>query len=486
MNPSLLVLLIVVAYLLVILGISHWAARHASNHSNEAFFSARRRAPWQLVALGMIAGSISGVSFISVPAWVGKTSMTYLQMCMGFIVGYFVVAWVLLPLYYRLQLTSIYGYLLHRFGKSTQQTGALFFIISKLLGAAARLYLACLVLHYFVAAPFHLPFWATASLTLLLIWLYTRSAGQASLLYTDVLQTLCMLFALVGTIVLVLQHLNFDLSQAWIVIHNSPMSQVFEWDASSKQAFWRQFLSGIFIVIVMTGLDQDMMQKNLTCKNLRDAQKDMCVYGLSFLPINALLLALGVLIYHFCQQKGITIPERADQLLPQVIATGMLGTWILVPFTLGIVSAAFSAVDGAMAAITTSCCVDFSNKPVSLQQRRYTHLLVALAFLLCVLMFDLLSSSSLIDTIFRLASYSYGPLLGLFIWGIYTQRQLRSSLVPVVCLLSPFVAAGLDLWLAPSLGISLGYELLLINALFTILGLWLISHRPTTEQTEMS
>lgn len=468
-------LFILLFYFVFLLAIARWAARRQQSQTNDAFFRARGQAPWMLVAFGMIAGSISGVSFISVPAWAATTGMTYLQMCMGYIVGYVVVALVLLPLYYRLRLTSIYAYLGQRFGTTTHRTGAAFFLLSKLTGATARLYLATLVLHTFIAAPLGVPFALTIAFTLLLIWAYTRLAGHAALLYTDVIQTLMLILALLGILYCALDALDFSLADAWTHLRQSPMSQVFEWDASSPQAFWRQFLSGVFIVIVMTGLDQDMMQKNLTCPNLRDAQKDMCVYGLAFLPINALFLALGILLYQLCAVQGITPPQKADQLLPVLIQSGALGTAVIIPFGIGIVAAAFSAADGALTSLTTSLCLDFFQRPDDVRLRRRVHLAVFALSFLCILAFHFVATGNTINTIFVLASYTYGPLLGLYAFGLYTRHSVPDRCIPLVAIAAPLLCALLA-WVEPW-GYRFGYELLLLNGSLTALGLWLLRSR---------
>lgn len=476
MTTSLWMVATLAVYFFVLLGIAHWVGRR-KHTTNADFYRASRRAPWPMVAFGMIAGSISGVSFVSVPAWVGSIGMSYLQMCMGFIVGYIIVAVVLLPLYYRLQLTSIYGYLSHRFGHSTRKTGAAFFLLSKLAGATARLYVATLVLHTFIAAPLGVPFLITAALTLLLIWLYTFRAGQASLLYTDALQTLMLLLAVGGTLWAVAHQMDLDVHSAWKIIDESPMSRVWVWEAGSKQAFWRQFLSGVFIVIVMTGLDQDMMQKNLTCRSLRAAQKDMCVYGLSFLPINALLLALGVLLYHFCAVQGIAVPAKSDELLPMLVSSGALGTLVVLPFTLGIVAAAFSAADGAITALTTSFCIDIMEREDDVRLRKWVHVGVVVLCFVCMMVFRVMDSPSVINTIYVMASYTYGPLLGLFAFGLYSRCNIRDRWVPVVVILSPMATALIDHYAPILWGYSFGYELLLVNGMLTVLGLFVLQQR---------
>ncbi|MBR1594265.1 MAG: sodium:solute symporter [Alloprevotella sp.] len=457
--------------------------RSRGTADNDAFFRAQRRAPWTMVALGMVGASVSGVSLVSVPGWVGTTGMTYLQMCMGFVPGYLVVAFVLLPLYYRLRLTSIYGYLGMRFGSRTHRTGALFFLLSKLTGAAARLYLAVVVLTQFLPGG-RTAFILTSLLVLLLIYLYTRAGGLSSLVRTDALQTVCLLLAIGGILWGAASRLGLDFAGTWQVVCDSPWSRVFEWEPASRQNFWRQFASGLFIVVVMTGLDQDMMQKNLSCRTLREAQKNMCSYGLAFLPVNALLLGLGVLLYTLCQRESIQPPTQTDALLPSLIADGTLGTWVVVPFAIGIVAAAFSSADSALTSLTTSFCVDLlgverRELPAARRERlrRRVHVGMCAAFFLCMMIIAAVGAGNMIDVIYLMATYTYGPLLGLFAFGMFTRRPVRDRLVPVVCLCGPLLCWALD-YAAPRLwGFSFGYELLLVSGLLTVLGLLLLREK---------
>ena len=476
-----------VAYFSLLLCISRRAAR-GGRGGNDAFFRAGRQSPWWMVAFGMVGASISGVTFISVPGWAASTGMTYLQMCMGFVVGYVAVACVLLPLYYRLRLTSIYAYLGERFGPRTHRTGALFFVLSKLTGAAARMYLVCMVLAQFVVVPYLgsglLPFLLVVAAVLLLIWLYTRQAGMQAIVRTDALQTLCLLLAAGGMAVAAAQTLDLDLRGAIQTVCESPMCRVWEWDVASKQAFWRQFLSGVFIVVVMTGLDQDMMQKNLTCRSLREAQKDMVSYGLAFLPVNALFLGLGILLFSLCAAQGLTPPAAGDSLLPWLVSEGVLGAWVVVPFTLGIVAAAFSSADSALTALTTTVCIDLLRVeqralPAAEAQavRRRVHGAVVLAFSLCMVLFKLAEGGNMIDVIYVLASYTYGPLLGLYAFGLFSRQRVRDRAVPFVCLAAPFLCSLLDHFAPVWWGYTFGYELLLLNGLLTILGLCALRKR---------
>ena len=476
-----------VAYFSLLLFISRRAAR-GGRGGNDAFFRAGRQSPWWMVAFGMVGASISGVTFISVPGWAASTGMTYLQMCMGFVVGYVAVAFVLLPLYYRLRLTSIYAYLGERFGPRTHRTGALFFVLSKLMGAAARMYLVCMVLAQFVIVPYLgsglLPFLLVVAAVLLLIWLYTRQAGMQAIVRTDALQTLCLLLAAGGMAVAAAQTLGLDLRGAVQTVCESPMCRVWEWDGASKQAFWRQFLSGVFIVVVMTGLDQDMMQKNLTCRSLREAQKDMVSYGLAFLPVNALFLGLGILLFSLCAAQGLTPPAAGDSLLPWLVSEGVLGAWVVVPFTLGIVAAAFSSADSALTALTTTVCIDLLRVeqralPAAEAQavRRRVHGAVVLAFSLCMVLFKLAEGGNMIDVIYVLASYTYGPLLGLYAFGLFSRQQVRDRAVPFVCLAAPLLCGLLDHFAPVWWGYTFGYELLLLNGLLTLLGLCTLRKR---------
>ena len=475
------VLAAMAAYFLLLLFVSR---RSGSTNNNDTFFRAGHSSHWGMVAFGMIGASISGVSLVSVPGWVGTTGMTYLQMCFGFILGYAAVAFLLLPLYYRLRLTSIYGYLGQRFGQRAHRTGSLFFIISKLTGAAARMYLACLVLHEFVARPLGIPFPLTVLVPLLLIWCYTRRNGIAALVRTDVLQTACLLLSAAILLWAAADVLGLDLQGTITTIRRSPLSRVWEWDAQSPQAFWRQFLSGVFIVIVMTGLDQDMMQKNLTCRSLREAQRDMCTYGLCFVPVNLLLLGLGVLLHSVCMAKGLAIPSRGDELLPTVIASGVLGAWVTIPFSIGLIAAAFSSADSALTSLTTSVCVDLlqlerkdTNEARQSRQRSLVHICIVALFLACILVFYEVGSGSVIDLIYRLASYTYAPLLGLYAFGILTRRRPADRATPYVALATPAFCAALD-YLAPQyLNYHFGYELLMVGGALTFLGLWATSFR---------
>ena len=456
------ILLIVLGYFIVLFGISHLTSRKANN---DMFYRANRRAPWYMVAFGMIGASISGVTFVSVPGMVLTSQMTYLQMCLGFIVGYIVIAFVLLPLYYRLQLTSIYTYLGQRLGNRSYLTGAWFFLLSKMVGASVRFYVVCIILQQFVFEPAGIPFIVNVMSMVLLIWLYTRRGGIGTLVFTDTFQTLCLFTALVLIILEAIGHLHLSVSEAVSAIADSPMSRIFVFDDwVSPHHFWKQFLSGAFIAIVMTGLDQDMMQKNLTCKTLRDAQKDMCTYGVAFVPANLLFLALGVLL-----TMALGSDLKGDELLP----TFVQGTSAIYLFVLGIVAASFSSADSALTSLTTCFCVDIRRQSDNEQLRKRTHIVMCFIFILFILIFRAVNSTSLIDAVYILASYTYGPLLGLFAFGLFTRRQPIDRFVPYICIASPLFCYALDLATQYFWDYRFGYELLMLNGLLTFVGLWL-------------
>lgn len=465
------IIVTILAYFCILLVFSRFTSRRATNST---FYRADRRSPWYMVAFGMIGASISGITFVSVPGMAVKTDMTYLQMCFGFIFGYLIVAFVLLPVYYRLNLTTIYTYLQTRLGQRAYKTGSSFFLLSKLIGAAVRFYVVCIILQRFVLDQLGIPFLVTVVFMVGLIWLYTRKGGIKTLVWTDSFQTLCMFLALILIIFHVMTALHLNLNQAVTEIANDSHSRVFIWqDWASKQNFWKMFLSGIFIVIVMTGLDQDMMQKNLTCKSLREAQKDMCSYGLAFVPANLLFLSLGILLMMLSHREGIAIPCATDDLLPMFAATGSLGSLVIVLFTIGIVAASFSSADSAMTALTTAWCVDIMEKKDDERLRKRTHLGFALLFVVFILAFKALNSTSVIDAIYIICSYTYGPLLGLFAFGLFTRWQVKDRYVPYIAIISPVICFTIETITRQTTGYEFGYELLMVNGLLTFVGLYL-------------
>ena len=470
---------VVLVYFTVLMIVSWLTSR--KHKDNKAFFSGSHKSPWYAVAFGMIGASLSGVTFISVPGMVSSSGMTYLQTCMGFFVGYIVISYVLLPLYYKLNVVSIYSYLDQRFGSCSYLSGSLFFFVSKLLGAAARLYVVCIILQNFVFQNIGLPFPLTVILIVTLIWLYTKRGGIRTIIWTDCLQTLCLLTALVLMIIQVSSILGLDFREMVQTILVSPNSRVFVFDDwMSKQNFFKQFFSGIFITIVMTGLDQDMMQKNLSCRNLREARKNMMSYGFAFIPVNLLFLSLGVLLLMILPQYGLSIPSKGDDLLPMLASGGYLGRVSIAVFTIGIVSAAFSSADSALTALTTTFSIDIL-KIGRFQQskreryRKITHFSIALAFVICIIAFNYFENSSILDTIYVLASYTYGPLLGMFAFGIFTKRQARDKIVPIVGVLSPIICYMISEIVSSRTGYVFGYELLMLNGLITFVGVFLTS-----------
>lgn len=465
------------AYFLILLFISHVTGRRADNST---FFSGNRRSPWYMVAFGMIGASISGVTFVSVPGMVLTSDMTYIQTCIGFIFGYFAVAFILLPVYYRLRLTTIYSYLDRRLGRQAYRTGAAFFILSKVVGSAVRFYVVCAILQRFVLDALGVPFVVTVVAMVGLIWLYTRRGGIKTLVWTDTFQTLCMFVALILIIYNVARHLGMSMGEAADMVAADSHSRIFVFDDwITKQNFWKQFLSGIFIVIVMTGLDQDMMQKNLTCKSLREAQKDMCTYGFAFVPANLLFLSLGVLLVALASKEGVALPTSGDELLPMFAATGQMGMAVVVLFTVGVVASSFSSADSALTALTTSCCVDLWSRPDDEKLRRRVHFGVSAAFVVFILLFRSLNSTSVIDAIYVLCSYTYGPLLGLFAYGLLTRRGVSGRLVPWIAVASPVVCFAVDSLSKTVFGYTFGYELLMLNGLLTFAGLWITGRKET-------
>jgi Na+/proline symporter len=467
------ILLIVIGYFAVLFGISHLTSRKANNNM---FYRANRKAPWYMVAFGMIGASISGVTFVSVPGMVLTSQMTYLQMCLGFIVGYLVIAFVLLPLYYRLQLTSIYTYLGQRLGNRSYQTGAWFFLLSKMVGASVRFYVVCIILQQFVFEPAGIPFIINVVGMVLLIWLYTRRGGIGTLVFTDTFQTTCLFTALVLIILEAIGQLHLSVGEAVNTIANCEMSRIFVFDDwVSPHNFWKQFLSGAFIAIVMTGLDQDMMQKNLTCKTLRDAQKDMCTYGVAFVPANLLFLALGILL-----TMNLGTGLKGDELLPTFVqgtSTIHSSLFTIHLFVLGIVAASFSSADSALTSLTTSYCVDIRRQPDNELLRKRMHVVMCGIFVLFILLFRAVNSTSLIDAVYILASYTYGPLLGLFTFGLFTQKRSNDCLVPYLCIASPLICYALDITTQHIWNYRFGYELLMLNGLLTFVGLWLTAEK---------
>ncbi len=480
---STFILIVIVVYFGLLMLISYLTSRKGSG--NDTFFRANKSSKWYVVAVAMVGTSISGVTFVSVPGMVRNLDMTYMQMVFGFFFGYLVIAYILLPLYYRLNLTTIYGYLDQRYGPKSYKTGAWFFLISKIVGAAARLYLVAFILQTLVFDAWGVPFVVTVMGIILVIWLYSHKSGIKTIIWTDWLQTILFITALVLIVWQVAMRLNLDFGGVVTTIANSSHSRIFVFDDwASTQNFFKQFFSGMFITIVMTGLDQDQMQKNLTIRTLKDAQKNVVSYGLAFAPINFLFLSLGVLLIAFAEQNGVILPEISDNILP-VIASEYLGQTVLGIFIVGIVAAAFSSADSALTALTTSFCVDILNmKAVSqtkaqeqkdIRTRRMVHMGVSAAFVLIILLIEAIGSDSIITAIYKLASYTYGPLLGLYVFGLYSKVKPTDKWVPYVAIAAPVLCFIIEIVMQQLFGYRVGYELLLMNGLFTGIGLWALS-----------
>ncbi|PJJ59183.1 sodium:solute symporter [Hymenobacter chitinivorans] len=488
MSPT-LVLSLIAGYFTILIVIALLTSRKATSAS---FFVANRNVPWYMVAFAMIGTSLSGVSFISVPGMVKAQAWSYMAVVMGYLVGYLVIGTVLLPLYYRLNLVSIYTYLEQRFGFWSYKTGAALFLISRAIGAALRLYVVAGVLQVAVFDDLGVPFAVTVAVSILLIYLYTFRGGLKTILWTDTFQTLAMLTSVGISVYLISDELNLGFKQVIQTVRDSEMSQVFFWEWTDSRKFWTQFISGMFITIVMTGLDQDLMQKNLSCRSLGDAQKNMFWFALILVPVNVLFLSLGVLLYQYAAAKGITLPVNAagkvigDDVFP-LLATEHFSLFAGIVFILGIIAVTYSSADSALTALTTSFCVDFltiSKYPEQRQRvlRQRTHLMFTVVLVIIILIFRLLNDQSLISAVFKAAGYTYGPLLGLFSFGIFTRRQLHDRFVPWMCAWPPVFCyvlnANSKAWLG---GYEFGFEILLVNGLLTFLGLLAISRQPAAE-----
>ena len=472
------ILITIAAYFVILFTISYIAGRKADN---EGFFVGNRKSTWYVVAFAMIGSSISGVTFVSVPGMVAASGFSYLQMVLGFVAGQIIIAFVLIPLFYRMNLVSIYEYLENRFGISSYKTGAWFFFISKMLGAAVRLFLVCLTLQLLVFEPFHLPFILNVIITVALVWLYTFRGGVKSLIWTDSLKTFCLVVSVVLCINYIASDLNLGFGSMIATISENDFSRMFFFDdVNDKRYFFKQFLAGVFTMIAMTGLDQDMMQRNLSCKNFKDSQKNMITSGISQFFVILLFLMLGVLLYIFTARQGIENPEKSDELFPMIATGDYFPAIVGVLFIIGLISAAYSAAGSALTALTTSFTVDIlgaknkaENELVKIRKR--VHIGMAITMGVVIFVFNLLNNTSVIDAVYILASYTYGPILGLFAFGIFTKKQVRDKYIPWVAIASPILCFILqknsERWFN---GYQFSYELLIFNALFTFIGLCLL------------
>ena len=484
MNPF-LVAGIIGGYFLILLIISHYTSKNATN---ETFFTGNHQSPWFVVAFGMIGASLSGVTFISIPGEVGALisdaephykAFSYFQLVLGYLLGYFVIANVLMPMYYKLKLVSIYTYLDQRFGIKTYKTGSLFFLLSQSMGASLRLFLVAGVLQIAFFDAYDIPFVVTVTMTILLIWVYTFRGGIKTIVWTDTLQTFFMLLAVGITIYIVSKNLDLSFSGLVSSIDDHPYSKIFVWDWKSSKFFVKQFFSGAFIAIVMTGLDQNMMQKNLTCKNIGEAKKNMYWFSLILVPANFLFLSLGLLLYMYAAKMGIAIPERSDDLYP-ILALNHFSPFVGIVFLLGIIAAAFSSADSALTSLTTAFCVDFLKlEKLPEQKRKQKRLLVHIGFsvliFFIIVIFRVINNDSVITAVFTVAGYTYGPLLGLFTFGLFTKWQIKDSLVPYVAIAAPlltYLASHYSSTIIP--GYNMGFEVLILNGLLTFIGLMII------------
>ena len=481
MSP-LLILGIFLIYTALLFAVTWLTARKADNQS---FFIGNKVSPWFVVAYGMVGASLSGVTFMSLPGWVKDTRFSYMVVVLGYLFGYFIIATVLLPLYYRLKLTSIYSYLDQRFGFWSYKTGAAFFIISRTLGASLRMYLVINVLQIFVFDAWHVPFWINVLVFIFLIILYTYKGGIRTIIWTDTLQTTFMLVSVILSVIYISKDLDVSLPCLFTEVKNSSVSKIFIMDWHHERFFLKQFFSGMFITIVMTGLDQEMMQKNLSCRNIKEAQKNMFTFSGILVFVNMLFLFLGALLLIYTQTKGVAVTS-SDEIFP-TIALRYLGPVAGVVFLTGLISAAFPSADGALTSLTTSVSIDF----LGLEQRngiseqaktriRYiVHFSIALVFFISVLIFNTLSDKAVIDKLFTIAGYTYGPLLGLYSFGLFTRREITDRLTPYIAIISPLLCYLLSRYSEELFnGYKFGFELLLLNGLLTFSGLLLFSTKP--------
>ena len=480
-----IILLCILIYFLLLIAIAYFTGKNANS---ESYFLGNKKSLWFVVAFGLIGDSLSGVTYISVPGSVKGAQFNYFQMVLGYVIGYWAISYILLPLYYRLQLTSIYTYLRDRMGVHTQRTGAFFFLLSRIIGAAARLFLAAIVLQRFVFDGFGIPFPLTVAIIIFLILVYTYKGGIKTLVWTDMMQSSFLLLGVIFSIVFICSELNLSIWDIVPAIKNSAYSQIFYWDWKAGNYFWKQFLGGAFIAICMTGLDQNMMQKNLSCKTLGEAQKNINAFSIIVVLVNLLFLGLGALLYIYANSKQISIPERADELFP-FLAFNYLGTFAGLVFVIGLTAATFNSADSVLTTLTTSFYIDFlrketDNSEAHTRLRMLIHVGFAILLFITVLSFKLFKDESMIFLVMSIAAMTYGPLLGLFAFGIFTTKKPIDALVPLVCIVSVTICTLLYIasknklvWLN---GYVFGQELLIINGFITFIGLWLISKSPAT------
>ncbi|MBR6283083.1 MAG: sodium:solute symporter [Muribaculaceae bacterium] len=480
MTTPWIVLSTIVGYFIVLFIIS-WAASRRGD-ANDAL-TGGRQAPWFIVAIAMIGAPISGVTFVSVPGMVVAKSYSYLQMVLGFVIGYFAIAYVLIPLFYKRKLVSIYGYLEQRFGGGTHKTGAWFFFISKMLGAAVRFYVVCVTLQLLVFAPLGIPFVVNVVVTIALIFLYTLQGGVKTVIWTDTLKSFCLVTSVVLCIFFIARGLGYDLAGLCRAIAGDDSSRMFFFDNPKEGTyFWKQFIAGIFMVIATTGLDQDLMQRTLASKNADESKKGLIVSGITQFFVIALFLILGTLLAMHVKASGMAMPEKSDELFGAVAFSSGMPVVVGVLFILGLIAAAYSAAGSALTSLTTSFTVDILNaaardEAALARTRKLVHVAMAAGMGLVILVFYAISNSDAISAVYTLASYTYGPILGLFAFGMMCHTPVRDRLVPAVCVAAPVTSFFVQRWLEAHYGYTLGFELLLLNAALTMLGLWIVKTR---------
>jgi Na+/proline symporter len=474
-----LVLIILGLYFGALITISVITSKGADSTT---FFTGNRQSPWYLVAFGMIGASLSGVTFVSVPGAVGKTQFAYFQVVLGYNIGYWIIVWVLMPLYYRLNLISIYTYLEQRFDRWAYRTGSFFFLVSRSMGSALRLYLAATILQLFLFDAWNVPFALTVVVTIVLIWVYTFRGGIKTIVYTDTFQTTFLVLAVVVAVGQIATQLDISFPNLVSLLSESGYAQIFFWDDPKSALFFpKQFIGGAVIALTMTGMDQEIMQKNLTCRNLREAQKNMLWYSSLLVLVNLLFLTLGALLYIYAGQKGIAQPASPDELFP-MLAREHLGLLVGVFFLLGITASSYASADSALAGLTTAFCIDFldfKNKPEAVKQRQklLVHVGFSLLFLVIILAFKEINERSVIDAVLNIAGYTYGPLLGLFSFGLLTKRRAGGPGVLVICLLAPALSYALSYYAREVFNYQFSYEILLVNGMITFIGLLLVGKR---------
>ena len=481
MNP-IIVLTILVSYFAILFLISHITSR---NITVDTYFTGNRQSPWYVVAFGMIGASLSGITFISVPGEVGNSNFYYFQLVLGYLVGYFIIAIVLLPLYYKLNLVSIYSYLEKRFGNVSHKTGSLYFLISQSIGASLRLFVVSSVLHIAFFQYYNVPFLVTVVITISLIWAYTNKAGIKTIVWTDMFQTFMMLLSVGVSIYIISSDLNLSFGEMTKTILESKYSTIFNWDWNYEKNFYKQFVTGAVVAVAMNGLDQNEMQKSLTCRNLKDAQKNIFLYSIILVITNLVFLSLGVLLYVYSQKAGIVLPvdntgnfTNTDKLFPE-LALNHFNTFAGIIFMLGIASAAFSSADSALTSLTTAFYTDFLNleNKTDTEKKRIRNkinIIFSLILISIIMIFRVVNNDSVINTVFTIAGYTYGPLLGLFMFGLFTKYRVRDKWVPIVAILAPLMSYLLNILIIKWFGFYLGYTLLLFNGILTFIGLWII------------